>query len=303
MLNQVTPDAEIGVIVGRFQAPSLHGGHLDLIETVAASHPKVLILVGCKPSVMCTRNNPLDYHTRMLMIRDAFPDVSIMPLYDRPSDDDWSREVDGKVRDAFGGIGRVVLYGSRDGFIPHYSGKHATVELAPSRNVSATEARKLASNDVRSTEDFRRGVTYAAFNKHPVAYPTVDMILTDGERILVGRKPNDPIGKWRFPGGFVDPSDKSLEAAAKRELREETGVDAGRVEYLGSTQINDWRYANEVDCIMTSVFCMEYLWGPAIAGDDLSEVRWVGLDEIDTLDLMELHEPILELALAHLKKG
>ncbi len=57
--------------------------------------------------------------------------------------------------------------------------------------------------------------------KNPV--PTVDIIIEwEGKIVLVQRK-NPPYG-WAIPGGFVDYGE-SLEEAAIREAKEETGLD------------------------------------------------------------------------------
>jgi 8-oxo-dGTP diphosphatase len=51
--------------------------------------------------------------------------------------------------------------------------------------------------------------------------------------LLVQRRHWPHTGKWALPGGFVD-IDESLKRAAWRELREETGVQAGLLEQLGA---------------------------------------------------------------------
>jgi 8-oxo-dGTP diphosphatase len=51
--------------------------------------------------------------------------------------------------------------------------------------------------------------------------------------VLVRRAAWPHAGKWAIPGGFVG-IDESLKRAAWRELREETGLKAGRLEQLGA---------------------------------------------------------------------
>jgi bifunctional NMN adenylyltransferase/nudix hydrolase len=304
-MKVTTPAGDIGVIIGRFQVPDLHDGHRDLIDAVKSKHKKVLIFLCSTPGVLVTRRNPLDYFTRMKMIQADHPDVAILPLHDMPSDHDWSRVVDSKVKETFGDHVSVVLYGSRDAFIPHYFGQYPTVELAKSANITGTEVREAASNEVRQHSEFRRGVVYAAHNKHPATFPTIDIAVVSLDRIALGRKNTDPVDQWRFPGGFVDPrKDKTFEAAAKRELHEEMGIslNVDKLVYVGSHKVNDWRYRNELDQIITTVFVTQYLWGPLTPGDDMHETKWFSLKDFKMKTLVEEHRPIMEIVLAYLEK-
>jgi 8-oxo-dGTP pyrophosphatase MutT (NUDIX family) len=49
------------------------------------------------------------------------------------------------------------------------------------------------------------------------------VIVTDGERLLLGHATRSP--RWDIPKGVAEPGE-SIGAAARRELREETGLDA-----------------------------------------------------------------------------
>ncbi len=63
--------------------------------------------------------------------------------------------------------------------------------------------------------------------------PAIIVLVTDGERALLGRQPTWPPGRYSTIAGFVEPGE-SLEDAVAREVREETGVRIRRVDYQSS---------------------------------------------------------------------
>jgi adenylylsulfate kinase len=59
-----------GVFIGRFQP--FHGGHVQCIERILSECDVCIVIVrdGAKGE-----QNPYDYHERLMMIRQAFPDA------------------------------------------------------------------------------------------------------------------------------------------------------------------------------------------------------------------------------------
>ena len=69
--------------------------------------------------------------------------------------------------------------------------------------------------------------------EHRNPKPTVDVvILLQGDRVVLVERRNEPPG-WALPGGFVDEGE-TLDAAAVREAREETGLQVDLVEQFHS---------------------------------------------------------------------
>ncbi|MBW8685957.1 NUDIX domain-containing protein [Chitinophaga rhizophila] len=285
-----------GVIIARFQTPTLHEGHLQLIKEVKSKHNRLIIILGVSP-IKGGRKNPLDYYTRERMIKKLFPEVIVLPLSDQASDKVWSRKMDELLSNNFNNES-FILYGSRDSFIPYYSGRFPTAALPPVQDFNSTAQREAISDKVFDTEEFRAGVIYGTYNLYPKVYPTVDIALFRNNRteLLLGRKSAE--SGWRLPGGFADPSDMSFDIAAKRELQEECGpVETSAMQYELSLQMDDWRYRSEVDKIITTLFSTDLLFGEPAADDDLADMKWVKVNDITNMiaqgTIVSTHIPLL----------
>ncbi len=292
-------DYEVGVIVGRFQTNKLHEGHIDLINQVMSNHKQVVILVGIS-RIQNTKKNPLDFASREKMLKQSFPDAIIFAVSDQRSNDVWSQQVDTLISIPFGEK-KAVIYGSRDSFIPFYTGKNPVIELEPSAEFNATNIRAEIAKETLATQDFRTGVIYANFAQRPVTYPTVDVCAFNQEgEILLAKKPNEPL--WRFVGGFVDRADTCFEEAALREFREETGgnCNVANPTYIASQKVEDWRYRNQESGIMTTLFLVEKRSGFAKASDDIATVMWLPVREFSNWDsirtkVMPEHRDLMQI--------
>lgn len=298
-------DYECGIIIGRFQVDSLHESHHELIRDVCNNHRKVIIFLGVTAGVS-NKSNPMDFATRKLMIQMDYPNVVILPLKNNRSDVKWSNDIDNQIGNVFGSK-TALLYGSRDSFIPSYSGKHKTVELITDTTFNGTIIRKNISREILGSADFRRGIIHSVYSDFPKTYPTVDIACFNNEgKLLLARKPNET--KLRFIGGFVDPSDISYEKAAVREFMEETGsCEPGDMEYVGSVKVNDWRYNGSENGIMTTLFKTKLCFGNPVATDDIESVTWVDISKFtDTKSysniIVEEHLDLMNLLITKIRK-
>lgn len=295
----------IGVIIARFQAPYLHEGHKALIEQVNAKHNKTVVVLGVSP-LLGSRRSPLDFVTREKMIKKEYADVVVLPLHDHPLDSKWSQNLDTMLSGTFPGSS-FLLYGSRDSFIKYYTGKNSVIELAQHGEYNASEIRKALKDKALDSVDFRSGIIYAYANTYVKVYPTVDVAVfrNNYQEILLGKKEADQ--KWRLLGGFTDPTDDSYEVAALRELREECGnIDVSAMLYEGSFRVDDWRYRNEEDKIITTLFSATYLSGEAQGSDDIAEVKWFSLEQLTAMirknETTETHAPLFTCLLNKYKQ-
>ncbi len=298
-MNPLKDKYDVGVIVGRFQVAELTDGHKYVIDSVRESHKQVIVAIGVSEA-LGTKKNPLGYAARMQMIQETFPDVIITHIMDTKDDEKWSRTLDKTIR-ALCPMGSVCLYGSRDSFIKTYKGRYPTFELAVINEEAGTRIREEIGKTACNSKDFRAGVIHSCQNQYPKVFPTVDMAVVKGKQVLLGRRTAD--SALRFPGGFVDPSDATLEDAARRELSEEVDVAvAPECEYLGSFIINDWRYKTPDEKIMTTLFKFTYLFGAASVIDEFDSFEWVEIKESNLDKIESGHEVLFQRLIKNIKK-
>ncbi len=139
--------------------------------------------------------------------------------------------------------------------------------------------------------------------KYPRPAATVDLAvfaLTGEEiRVLMVRRKNEPFaGRWALPGGYVE-IEEPLEAAARRELKEETGLEIeGPVEFFGVFGRPGRDPRGRTISIAHAAVVRPPL--PRVRGsDDAAGARWIARDEATGLAFD--HDEMLESAFRWLR--
>jgi 8-oxo-dGTP diphosphatase len=115
--------------------------------------------------------------------------------------------------------------------------------------------------------------------------------------LLIQRKLEPFLGKWALPGGFVHP-DEELEAAARRELREETGLSGFFLEQLYTFGRVDRDPRDRV--ITVAYYALVNIFEhPPQADSDAKDAAWFSVTDIPALAFD--HEEILQTALQRLQ--
>lgn len=115
---------------------------------------------------------------------------------------------------------------------------------------------------------------------HPVP-ATIAAVIRDG-RVLLVRRANPPdAGLWGFPGGKIERGE-TIEEAAVRELREETGICAEAGPVFTAVDAMDRGAEGELHAhyVLIAVLC-RWTSGEPLAGDDALEAAWHDLDDLD----------------------
>ena len=128
----------------------------------------------------------------------------------------------------------------------------------------------------RLADDRARACTACGFRAYPRHSPAVIVLVTRGDEVLLGRSPHFPPGMYSTLAGFVDPGE-SAEAAVRREVREEAGVEIGEPQWFGS---QSWAFPHSLMLGFTAEWASgELAHDPA----ELEDARWFTRDDLPVL--------------------
>ncbi len=108
---------------------------------------------------------------------------------------------------------------------------------------------------------------------YPRTDPAVIMAVVDADdRILLGRQSRWPDKRFSTLAGFVEPGE-SLEAAVRREVFEESGIEVAQVEYRGS---QPWPFPSS---LMLGFVARATSTEISVDGEELAQAQWWTRDE------------------------
>lgn len=107
----------------------------------------------------------------------------------------------------------------------------------------------------------------------PRTDPVVIMLITRGNSVLLGRNAAWPPGMFSLLAGFVEPGE-TIEAAVRREVFEETGVQVGEVSYLAS---QPWPFPASLMLGCRGTALSEEI---TVDPEEIESARWMRREEV-----------------------
>jgi bifunctional NMN adenylyltransferase/nudix hydrolase len=326
------------VLIGRFQP--FHNAHLEIVKRATALCDKLIIVVGSSRQPRTYKNPfSFEERARMIReaTMGLSLQISIEPNIDTIYNDQaWAVRVQQIVAQHTKSGERVGIIGHKKDDSSFYLDMfpqwgYEDVELV--EFLSAVDVRDLYfkwtfnSNFIknvvpdstyeslmafRKTEEFAQIVREREFiaehNKqyaglrYPPIFSTADaVVICSGHVLMIKRRAEPGRGLWALPGGYVNANtDKSVEDAAIRELREETQIKVPAPVLRGSivrSRVFDAIGRSPRGRIITHAFHIQLPDGelPRVKGsDDAEKARWVPIAEVQSEQCFEDHYEILQ---------
>lgn len=302
----------VGVIVGRFQVPVPTSAHMGLLEYAIRNYGTVIVFIGHSPILnrlniipkdIIKQNIELECENinRVLKTNTKIIVSTIQDVFNPPL---WSFILEKQILEICRtnniNVSNIYAVGGRDSYLFSYKGNLLQPDIFRSDlgdEISASAIRqKILKDGPIPHPMFLQGMIYQRLSQYETAFQTVDVAIRFNGAFLLGHRKG--ITKYRFIGGFSDPSSESLEEDAMRETYEETHLITSDPKYLGSTKIDDARYKNSGDSIKTAFFqVIAEGYGTATfeepeeenGFDDMPFLRWFKPEDINEDMLVKEH--------------
>ena len=153
------------------------------------------------------------------------------------------------------------------------------------------------------------------YNEDKAHYIHATVIVVKDSKYLITKRAdweNNFPGKWTIPGGKLEKSDyintskdtsdhwyNIFEKVARREVKEEAGVDIKNIGYLTSMA---FIRSDGIPAIIVSLYG-DYAGGEVVLEDSMTDYAWISVDEVDNYDLIEGIGEEIEMLDKFLKEG
>ena len=115
-------------------------------------------------------------------------------------------------------------------------------------------------------------------------------IIVNGEEVLITKRSVPPfLGKYVLPGGKLD-FGESLDKCLKREIFEETGLIIRSMEFFDFYEL----FLEDKYYLIMYFICESDSYNLKINREEISEVRWIGKEEIENFDIAPGSKKILK---------
>ncbi|HEY7577326.1 MAG TPA: NUDIX hydrolase [Acetobacteraceae bacterium] len=122
------------------------------------------------------------------------------------------------------------------------------------------------------------------------------VVIKDDSVLLVRRGKPPSIGSWTLPGGAQEVGE-TAEQAARRELLEETGLDAGELHFVATVDSIRRDETGRIRFHYTIIdFATRWIGGDPVAATDVTEAVWAPLDALDGFNLWSEAHRVIAIA-------
>ncbi len=111
---------------------------------------------------------------------------------------------------------------------------------------------------------------------YPRISPSIIVLVTRGEELLLARSPHFPSGRFSALAGFVEPGE-TIEETVHREVLEEVGIEIENVVYVGS---QPWPFPHS---LMLGFYATHKSGDILIDGVEIEEAAWFTKDHLPDL--------------------